>query len=101
MSDTSAVSLPHSVCHPLAAAAALQEREGKDVAKGEAKQLAIDKKRLERQRAELLGALRKQGRLVEVLQRQKAHLEAARALAFTEAEFMRVIELGGAGGGGA
>jgi len=74
-----------------------QEREGKDAAKTDASRLLADTKRLERQRAELLAAFRKQTRLVDVLRRQKIHLEAARALGFAEEEFMRLLELGGAG----
>mmetsp|Transcript_8239 Transcript_8239/g.16623 ORF Transcript_8239/g.16623 Transcript_8239/m.16623 type:complete len:372 (+) Transcript_8239:17-1132(+) len=49
---------------------------------------------LERQRGELLAAFKKQGRLVEVLKRQKVHTEAVKLLEFTEEEFVKVLDWG-------
>jgi hypothetical protein len=51
-------------------------------------------RRLEHQSAELLAAFKKQSRLVEVLRRQRAHLEASRALELSEQEFVRLLDLG-------
>jgi hypothetical protein len=62
-----------------------QGQEMRDAARGEQGRALSDVKRLERQKGELLGVLRKQARLVDVLRRQRAHLEAARLLALTGA----------------
>lgn len=71
-----------------------QGQEVKDVAKSEHSKALIEVKHLERQRGELMNVLRKQAKLIDVLRRQRAHLEAARLLAYTEDEFMRTLEAG-------
>jgi hypothetical protein len=50
---------------------------------------------LEKQKTELLQAFRKQLRLIELLKRQRAHIEAARMVSFTEEGFARALELSG------
>mmetsp|Transcript_64520 Transcript_64520/g.154092 ORF Transcript_64520/g.154092 Transcript_64520/m.154092 type:complete len:315 (-) Transcript_64520:143-1087(-) len=71
--------------------------EEKDRAAGDKKEvdrLSSEVRKLERQRAELVAAFKKQMRLIDVLKRQRAHIEAAHVLSFTEDEFIRVLELG-------
>lgn len=78
-------------CKSAMEALKLNERVSRDHDKKDNEKLLSENKRLERQKSELVVALRKQMKLIDVLKRQKAHLEAAKMLSFTEEEFERVI----------
>lgn len=71
----------------------LQGQELKDVAKIKHTQALADVKKLERQKAELLTVLKKQAKLIDVLRRQRAHLEAAQLLSLTEDDFMTMLDV--------
>ncbi len=66
--------------------------KGDEVKKGYEK-IIQENKKLERQRNELLQAFKKQLKLIDILKRQKTHLEAAKMLNFTEEEFIKALDL--------
>lgn len=57
---------------------------------------AAELRKVTTQRDALAVAIKKQFKLIEVLKQQKAHLEAARWLQFTEEEFLKVVDAEGA-----
>lgn len=55
-------------------------------------QLQSDNKRLQKQKLELIQAFKKQLKLIDILKKQKMHLEAAKMLQFSEEEFINALE---------
>ena len=56
--------------------------------------LQQENKILEKQRNELLLGFKKQLKLVDILKRERTHLEAAQLFHYTQNEFMKTLELG-------
>ncbi len=57
-------------------------------------QLKNENKALKRQRMELLSAFKKQMKLIDILKKQKIHIEAAKVLEISERNFTKSLEIG-------
>ena len=56
--------------------------------------LLQENKLLEKQRNELLQGVKKQLKLIDILKRQRTHLEAAQLFHYTQNEFLKTLEMG-------
>lgn len=72
------------------------ERERKSANHDDYTRVLAEKAQLEKQKNELMAIFRKQLRLIDVLKRQKIHLEAAQSLNLTEREFMKAVDFNSA-----
>eukprot|EP00903_Cladosiphon_okamuranus_P016066 g14831.t1 len=76
---------------------AVRQTQGQHKDLGQGQRLEMSRlegqcQRLERQKLELLSAFKKQLKLIDVLKRQKFHVEAARLLSFTEEDFVKTLD---------
>ncbi|UJR28333.1 hypothetical protein I4U23_009575 [Adineta vaga] len=65
----------------------LSEQEKKKI-----EQLTNENRRLDKQRLELMNAFKRQLKLIDILKKQKLHLEASKMLQFAEEDFCKAIE---------
>jgi hypothetical protein len=71
-----------------------ETKEFGDQEKRKMEKLLNDNKKLEKQKSELITAFKKQQKMIDILKRQKMHLEAAKVLSFTEEEFVKALDWG-------
>ncbi|KAJ3172502.1 Golgin sub A member 2 [Geranomyces variabilis] len=75
----------------LASKASTEAKERLEESKRTLEKLLQDHRRVHKQKAELLAAFKKQLQLVDVLKRQKIHLESAKLLEIAEQDFVRAL----------
>lgn len=74
-----------------------ERAEAKELSKHDKQQLehlVSENRQLEKQKAELMTGFKKQLKLIDILKRQKMHIEAAKVLNFTEEEFIKALDWG-------
>lgn len=71
-----------------------EQKEKLDNARKEQDRIEQHNKKLERQKQEIMNAFNKQMKLIDILRRQKIHLEAAKMLNFSEQEFAKALDFG-------
>jgi hypothetical protein len=68
------------------------KKDGSEQDKLKLDSLSSENKRLQKQKVELIQAFKKQLKLIDILKKQKMHLEAAKILQFSEQEFINALE---------
>ncbi|KAI8901558.1 hypothetical protein BC833DRAFT_617483 [Globomyces pollinis-pini] len=68
-------------------------KEQLELEKKKFQEIEKEYQKLNKQKYELLNGFKKQNQLIEILKRQKMHIEAAKLLQFTEDEFMKSLNI--------
>lgn len=71
----------------------MENNELVEEAKRKGEVLMQENRKLERMRAELVTAVKKQFKLISLLKKQKTHIESSAALGFSEEEYIKALDL--------